>query len=560
MNKKMIYVALAASVVGMSSCNKKLKEFQSDYFSMNPAPLEVVGQNVPATIVGNIPAKFFKKDAKVEVTPVLVYADGETASAPYTVQGENVRANGHVVNYENGGTVGIPFNVAYTPEMAKSELYLDFSVDQKGKLYALPRVKVGEGVIATATLASAETVDPAVAKDKFQKVINEQYSADIHFLINQANVRTSETGKNEYIDLSKQLTEAAADPKREIVGVTINSYASPEGELDFNTELAEKREKNTTKHVEAQLKKDKITEFGELTSSFTPEDWDGFRELVQKSDIQDKELIISVLSMYNDPVEREREIRNLSAVFDQLADQILPQLRYSRVLASINVLGKTDQEIIECYNNDAKQLSVDEILYLATLTNDNAKKMEVYNKACELYPEDYRCFNNLGLTQFVDEDYDAAKANFDHAARLAPNSKEVEMNQGLISMLNKDWSKAQEQLGAAAGVPEAKEALGVYYLTQGDVNAAVRTLGDVKSNNAALAQILAKDYSAARNTLASISNPDATTYYLTAVLGARTNNENMVITNLRQAVKMDSSMRARAQADMEFAKFNVSNI
>lgn len=560
MNKKIVYIALAASVVGMSSCSKKLKEFQSDYFTMNPAPLEVVGQNVPTTITGSVPAKFFVKNAKVEVTPVLVYADGETSSSTVLVQGEDVRANGQVVSYENGGTFGIPFNVAYTPEMAQSELYLDFTVDQKGKVYALPRVKVGDGVIATATLASAATVDPAVAKDKFQKVINEQYSADIHFLINQANVRSSETQKEGYIDLSKRLAEAAADPKQEIAGVNINSYASPEGKLDYNTALAEKREKNTTAFVEGQLKKDKITEFGELTSSFTPEDWDGFRELVEKSDIQDKELIISVLSMYNDPEDREREIRNLSVVFDQLADQILPQLRYSRVQASINVIGKSNEEIVDLYAKDAKQLSVDEILYLATLTNDNTKKMEVYNKACELYPNDYRCFNNLGLTQFVDEDYDAAKANFEHAARLNPSSKEVEMNMGLISMLNKDWRKANEQLGAAAGVPEANDALGVFYLSQGDLNAANRAFGDTKTNNAALAQILSKDYSSARNTLASISNPDATTYYLMAVLGARTNNENMVITNLRQAIRLDGDLKARAQKDMEFAKFNLSNI
>lgn len=558
MNKKIVYVALAASVVGFSSCSKKLKEFQSDYFSMNPAPLEVVGQHVPATITGNIPAKFFVKNAKVEVTPVLVYAEGETPSASFTVQGEDVRANGTVVSYDNGGTVGIPFNVLYTPEMAKSELYLDFAVDQNGKMYALPRVKVGDGVIATATLASAATVDPAVAKDKFQKVINEQYSADIHFLINQANVRASETDKAEYVDLSKRLADAAADPKQEIAGVNINSYASPEGKLDFNTALAEKREKNTTTYVENQLKKDKIAEFGELTSSFTPEDWDGFRELVEKSNIQDKELIISVLSMYNDPEDREREIRNLSAVFDQLADQILPQLRYSRVQASINVIGKSDEEILNLFNTDAKQLSVDEILYLATLTDDNSKKMEVYNKACELYPNDYRCFNNLGLTQFVDQDFDAAKANFDHAARLNPDSKEVEMNQGLISMLNKDWRKANEQLGAAAGVPEANDALGVFYLSQGDVTAANRAFGDTKSNNAALAQILAKDYSSARNTLASITTPDATTYYLMAVLGARTNNESMVMSNLRQAIRLDNSLKTRALSDMEFAKFNLS--
>ena len=208
MNKKIVYIALAASVVGMSSCSKKLKEFQSDFFTTNPAPLEVVGQNVPATITGNIPAKFFVKNAKVAVTPVLVYAEGETQSGSVLLQGEKVLDNGQVVNYKEGGVVGIPFNVVYTPEMLESELYLDFSVDQKGKVYALPRVKVADGVLATATLASAETVDPAIANDKFQKVINEQHSTDIMFLVNKADIRKSETGKQEYADFNARLAAA----------------------------------------------------------------------------------------------------------------------------------------------------------------------------------------------------------------------------------------------------------------------------------------------------------------------------------------------------------------
>ncbi len=558
MNSKVICVALGVAALGLTGCSKKLGQFKSDFFSTTPTPLETVGQNVPATINGNIPAKFMVKNARVTATPVLAWTSGEAAGQPVTVQGENVRANGQVVSYANGGSVTIPFNVEYQPEMAQSDLYLDFSVDQNGKLYKLPRVKVGNGVIATSTLASAATVTPATAPDKFEKVITEKYSADIHFLINQANVRSSETSKTDYIDLNKQLMEAAAAPNKEIAGVTINSYASPEGTYDFNKQLAERREQNTASYVENQLKKDKITEFGELTSSFTPEDWEGFKELVEKSNIQDKELILGVLSMYKDPEQREREIRNLSSVFNELADQILPQLRYSRVMASINVIGKSDQELINLFNTDPSKLTVDEILYIATLTDDNTKKMEVYNKSAQLYPSDYRTFNNLGLTQYVAGDYSGAKSNFEQARRLAPSSKEVEMNLGLIDLLEGNYAKANEQIGAAAGVPEASDALGVYYLTQGDINKAATAFGDAKTNNAALAQILAKDYPAAKSILAGISNPDATTYYLTAVLGARTNNENMVMTNLRQAVRLDSSLLSRAQKDLEFSRFNLS--
>lgn len=565
MNKTFLYLAMGATVLGMTGCSKKLGQFKSDYFTTIPTPLETVGEMVPGTVKGNLPAKFMVKNAKVTATPVIQWSTvggntGEASATPVIFQGEDVRANGQVVNYADGGTVSIPFSIQYMPEMAKSNLFLDFSVDQNGKIYTLPRVKVGEGVVATSTLASAKTVKPAVAKDNFQKVITDKYTADIHFLINQANIRANQTDKADYIDLNKKLMEASKAANQEIAGITINSYASPEGTLEFNTKLAEKREANTTKLMENQLKKDKITEFGELTASFTPEDWEGFEKLVEKSNIQDKDLIISVLKLYPDPVEREREIRNLSSVFNELADQILPQLRYSRVMATINTLGKSDQELVNLFNTDPQKLTEEEMLYIATLTDDTMKKMEVYNQSAEQFAKDYRTFNNLGMTQYMVGDYEGAQANFEHAHRLNPSAKVPEMNLGLISMLNRDYAKANEQFGAAAGVPETADAMGVYYLAQGDLQKAIRTFGDQKTNNAALAQILNKDYTAARDILGDIKVPDATTYYLSAVLGARTNNQNMVMNNLRQAVKLDKNLLKRAQNDLEFANYNLSGL
>lgn len=560
MNSKVLYLALGVALLGTTSCSKKLGEFQSNYFNTTPTPLETVGQNVPATITGNIPAKFMVKNAKVTATPVLEYAGGSVQGTPVTIQGENVRANGQVVSYNNGGTVQIPFNTEYKPEMAESNLYLDFQVDQNGKLYGLPRVKVGEGIIATSTLASAATVQPAVAKDKFQRVINEKYTADIRFLINQAKIRNNQITSEQYVDLNKQLLAANEAPNREIAGVNIASYASPDGTLAFNTELAEKRENVTTKFMENQLKKDKITEFGELTSSFTPEDWEGFQELVSKSNIQDKDLILGVLKMYKDPEEREKEIRNLSGVFNELADQILPQLRYSKIQASINVIGKSDEELINLFNTDPSKLTEDEILYVATLTNDNTRKMEVYNKATQIYPNSYRAFNNLGMTKYEAGDYAAAKADFEKAKKLDPSSKEVDMNLGLVQLLDGNYSRANELLGAAAGVPETADALGVYYLTQGEVAKANTAFGNAKTNNAALAKLLAKDYSGAQSVISAIQNPDATTYYIAALIGARTNNESAVLSNLRKAISLDSNMLKQAKEDLEFAQFNLNSL
>ena len=560
MNSKNILLLAASGALLLTGCSKKLNQFQADYFTVNPNPLEVVGDRVPATVTARVPAKFFVKNAQVTVTPYLCFNGQEVASQPYSFQGEKVRGNAPVINYENGGSVTIPVMYEYQPDMMKSELELAFDVRQGNKQYVLPRVKVANGVVATAALADASTVTPALAPDKFQRIINEKYNADIHFLINQANVRDGQLKSDEMIALNQQIKDASGDASRQIEEINISSYASPEGSLDLNTRLAESREQNTSAYLKKQLKKDNITEFGELTANFTPEDWDGFQKLVAASNIQDKELILSVLSMYKDPEQREREIRNLSSIFDQLADQILPQLRKSRITASINVIGKSDQEILDLLRSNPKSLNADEILYAATLVDGNAEKMKVYDTAAELYPNDYRAFNDLGLTQYVAGDYDAAKSNFTKATRLAPNATEPQMNLGLISLLNKDYRQANQKFGAAAGLEDLNDAMGTYYLMTGDANAAVKAFGNAKTNNAALAQILSKDYSKAKSTLAGVTAPNAMTYYLTAILGARTNNDTMVNNNLRQAVKLDRSLADKAAKDLEFQNFNISAI
>ncbi len=557
MYRKLSYVLAFGVALSLTSCGKKLGQLNADYFTVNPNPLEVVGEKVPATVSAKIPAKYFVKNAEVTVTPYLVYNGQEVASQPYSFQGEKVRGNNPVISYEYGGTATVPVRFDYVPEMAKSELQLAFDVRQGSKQYVLPRVKVADGVIATAALADAATITPAIAPDAFQRVINEKYAADIMFLINQANIRANQLNTDAMQELQRQIREADADKSREIRDVNISSYASPDGTMEFNTRLAENREKNTKGYMTDQLRKDKITEFGELTAQFTAEDWEGFQQLVAKSNIQDKDLILSVLSMYKDPEVREREIRNMSSVFEVLADEILPQLRYSRITASIDVIGKSDEEIKALYASNPSELSVEEILYCATLTDDKNKKLDIYNTAARLYPRDYRTYNNLGMMQYELGDYKAAAASFDKAASMG-GSAEAKMNLGLIELVNKDYNKANQYFGSAAGVEGLGDAMGVYYLKKGDANAAVRAFGDSKSNNAALAQILTKDYSKAKTTLAGIENPDATTYYLMAVLGARANNESMLNTNLRQAVRLDSSMAQKAVNDLEFANYNLS--
>ena len=557
MNRKLCYVMGLGLALALSSCGKKLGQFSADYFTVNPNPLEAVGEKVPARVSANIPAKFFVKNAEVTVTPTLVFDGQEVSSKSYTFQGQKVRGNNPVISYDNGGTATIPVSFNYQPEMAKSDLMLNFTVTQGNKKYVLPAVKVANGVVGTAALANAATVTPAIAPDAFQRVINEKYATDIMFLINQANIRANQLNTDAMEELRKEIREANGAENLQLEEINISSYASPDGGVELNTKLAANREKNTKEYMTKQLKKDKITEFGELTAQFTAQDWEGFQKLVQQSNIQDKDLILSVLSMYKDPEQREREIRNLSSVFEQLAETILPQLRYSRITASVNVIGKSDDEIRALAASDPSKLSVEEILYAATLTDNNSQKLKIYDAAARLYPNDYRTWNDLGMAQYIDKDYDAAKASFAKAASMSKKA-EPAMNLGLIELLQGNNAKANQYFGSAAGVEELAGALGTYYLKEGDAAAAERAFGNTKSNNAALAQILNKNYTKAKSTLGAIDTPDATTYYLMAILGARTNNESMLNTNLRQAIRLDNSLAKKALNDLEFANYNLS--
>ncbi len=558
MNKKFYLPLLFAIVIAIAGC--KMGDISSENFSVNPNPLEVVGGKVDATITGVFPEKYFKKKVTVTVTPYLVYADGETAGTPFVYQGEKIVGNNQEISYKLGGTITMPVSFDYVPAMKKSELWLGFEVtNKKGtKTYSLERIKVADGIIATAELADVNKVKPAIAADAFQRIINETCNADIMFLIQQANIRSKQLKSEEMEALKAKVNETKSDDRKELKGIEISSYASPDGGYELNYKLAEKREDNTMSYLNKQLKKDTIAT--EVTGKFTAQDWDGFKTLVEKSNIQDKELILRVLSMYNDPAQREKEIKNMSSTFKVLAEEILPQLRYSRITASIDLIGKSDEEIMALVATDPKELSLEEILYAGTLTNDKDQQLYIYAKAAEYFPNDYRAFNNAGMVCFEMGNFSDANAWFEKAAKISANSAQVQMNQGLIALKEGNQEKAAQCFGNAAALEETKEATGVLYLEQGDYQKAVKAFGESKTNNAALAQILVKDYAKAQSTLDAVANPDAMTFYLKAVIGARTNNESNLSKNLRQAVSIDESLKAAAATDIEFANYDITGI
>ena len=553
MTKKLYLPLLMAMIVALfSSCSKKMGPLSADYFTVTPQVLEAVGGKVPATINGKFPEKYFNKKAVVEVTPVLKWNGGEAKGQPATFQGEKVEGNDQSISYKMGGSYTMKTSFDYVPEMAKSELYLEFKATIGKKVVTIPAVKVADGVISTSELVNNTlgNANPALGEDAFQRIIKEKHDANIMFLIQQANIRSSElkTAK----EFNKEVANVNEAANKKISNIEVSAYASPDGGVSLNTTLAENREGNTTKMLSKDLKKAKID--APIDAKYTAQDWEGFQELVSKSNIQDKELILRVLSMYQDPAQREQEIKNISSVYKTLADEILPQLRRSRLTLNYEIIGKSDEEIAKLASSNPSELNVEELLYAATLTNDPAKQEAIYTQATKQFPNDYRAFNNLGKLAYQAGNVDKAESYFKKAASVNA-SPEVNMNLGLISLIKGDKAAAETYFGKAAGTKELGESMGNLYIAQGQYERAVNSFGDSKTNSAALAQILAKDYNKAKNTLANVERPDAYTDYLMAVLGARTNNSSMVTSSLKSAVAKDPSLAKKAATDLEFAKY-----
>ena len=553
MNKRILLPSLLLIVVigFFTACSSGLKPLAANYIKAEPQPLEMVAGKVPTTINATFPANWFNKKATVIVTPVLRYDGGEAWGTSYTYQGEKVAGNGQVIPQKSGANVTMKSSFDYVPAMQNSDLYLTFTAKVGNKEIDLPEIKIGEGVLATAALLNAGAETPAIAPDKFQRIIQEAYDADIMFLIQQAELRSSELRKGSLAEWKNTVENASQAPNQN-VNLEISAYASPDGGYELNQKLAEKREANTDKYLKQEMKKANVD--APVFANYTAQDWEGFKQLVEKSNIQDKELILSVLSMYKDPAQREREIKNISSVFEVLADEILPQLRRSRLTANIEIIGKSDEEISRLASSSPRNLTLEELLYAATLEKTSSAKEAVYKKVTEIYPNDFRGYNNLGVLEYQKGKISDAENYFNKALSLSSASPEANLNSGLVALVKGDQSKAQQFFGKASGVKELNNAMGLLAVANGNYSQAATSFASA-SNNAALAQLLAKDYNKAQTTLNAVSNPDATTSYLKAIVGARTNNLSDVVSNLKQAISLDPSYAKKASTDLEFAKY-----
>ena len=544
----------SASVLVLTSCSK-LGKLGADNFNVTPTPLEAVGGQVPATINGTFPTKYMKKKAQVTVTPVLKYEGGEAVGQSSTFQGEKVEGNGTTIQYKVGGTYTMKTNFAYVDPMIKSDLYARFDAKVGKKTVKIPEVKIGYGVIATSQLLSRCDITAATAPDAYQRIIAQKQEANIKFLITQATLRASELNSVSVKDLGKILKEINDNTlTRALTNIEVSAYASPDGKFDFNEKLAEKRQNVSSNYLKKELKKIKMD--ADVDTKFTAEDWEGFQELISKSNLQDKQVILRVLSMYEDPEEREQQISNMSEIYTDIKQNILPELRRARLIVNYEIIGRSDAQILEQFASDPSKLSVEEMLYGANrLVKDDATRQKWNETIAKQYPSDYRALNNLAQQAISKGDVNAAESYLKQAAQVSKNASEVNTNLALMSLKSGDVAKAETYLAKGSGSNTFKEVMGNLNIAKGNYTQAASDLAGVNTNSAALAQILAKDYTSAKTTLSKIKNADATTSYLQAVLAARTGDASSLASSLKDAIQKDPTLATRAANDLEFAQF-----
>lgn len=542
-------VLTGATSLLLASCGGKFKIAESQV-SANPNPLAVRGDAVPAKISIAFPAKSFPKSGKLRVTPVLRYQGGEKWGKAEEYQGESVKGNDKVVFYTSGANAVINFSVPYQPSMQRSKLFLLFDAKVGSKTVKVPAIKVADGVNATEALATIGGIHPAVAPHGFERIIKETYDADIMFQIQQADVRSSEL-KKEDIEEWKYTVQNAKETPNQRVSVEVQSYASPDGGRELNEKLSEKRERNTTASLKQEFKKQQMGDVA-IDAHYTAQDWEGFRQLVEKSDLPDKALVLRVLSMYPDPEQREREIKNISAVFRQLADEVLPKLRRSRLIANVEIVGKSDEEIQDWLQKAPGHLSIEELLYAAHLAEKTSEKLRIYQLVNSIFPKDYRAYNNIGAILYAEGKIDEAEAYFNKAA-VQGDSEVINLNRGLIALSKGQNDKATNLIASAINTPELGQALGYLYLKQGEYAKATTAFGETLSNNAAVAQILTGNYAKALSTLNALGGSNAITSLLKAIVAARTQDTSAALSALKEVITLDPSMVANIANNVEFA-------
>ncbi len=558
MKKTLIFVLAAATVLSISSCNglKKMMENADDInYSVNPQVLEMHAGQVAVSINGNFPEKYFNKKVSATITPTLVWEGGEKALTPVFVQGEKIDGNAKVVQYKAGGSFSYNEKFDYTPEMRRSTLELRITAVKGSKTQDFEPEVIAEGIIATPALVKMVGKSSS-AKDKFVKDLPESKMGQINYDKNRAELKTAETKREEFVALKDYINEVNENNRKEFVGVVLTSYASPEGTIEKNTQVSGDRSKTIDKYVKNEFKKiDKFTKDDFFKYLVTEEDWDGFKKAVEASNLADKDMIIRVVNMNTDPNKREEEIRNMTATFAELEKEIHPLLRRSEVKVNIMLIGNTDAEIDALFNSNPSKLTVEELLYLGNMSQANDKKISVYTKTTELYPKDWRGFNNLACAQYKAGDVAGSKTSIEKAKSLEANAT-VFNNLGNVYLSQGNLKDAETSYKSATGVSEASLGQGAIAIKNGQYKTAVDFYGTNNCFNSGLAKLLNGDYDGAVKAADGGDDKDnAYNFYLKAIAGSRKNDTELMFNNLRTACTKDASLKEFAAKDMEFFKY-----
>jgi hypothetical protein len=543
------------AAVGMVSCNglgKMVKKADAVTYTVTPQPLEMHGDTVAVAITIKYPPKYFGKKVVLTVTPKI----GDHALKSQTLVGEKAAGAGTKIMYKPGGSFSYSDRIAYAPDMKNADLKITATGAVKSKTKEIPAKKIGDGTIVTPLLTQPDE-KAILGTDKFQKILPVSRDLEIFFIINESTVRPSEIGRQETKDF-KAFVKRAENKGFNIKNMNVSAYASPDGELSKNANLAEDRAKHTIKAMMDELKKDKVKAGQEesfYTKVTTAEDWEGFKKLMEASDIKDKDLILRVLTMYTDGDQREKEIKNLSQTWTILKEKILPKLRRSVSTLNADSLSRTDDRISQLATSSPDSLNNEEILYAATLTKDLNTKMNIYKAAEKRFPNDWRAANDVAYVALMQNKAADAETELNKADQLSPNNPAVMNNLGIVARWKGDRKKAKDYYGKAGSSMEVSYNMGVVAILDGKYADAVSKMGSANTFNAALAKVLNGQADAAAQTLDnSPAKDDGISYYLKAIIGARTGKTDMVISNLKAAIAKDGSFKDQARLDLEFFK------
>ncbi len=564
---KTLSLAIGAAVLftGCDGLGKMIKKQNLITYEVKPCPMEMHGDSVSVTVTGKYPAKLFAKKAVVTVTPLITYSGGEVALKPVTLVGEKSTASGQKISYTKGGTFSYTDKTAYKPEMKVSKLAIKASGQVKTKKPKdFKNTEICDGTVITPLLIRNDEKG-VFAKDNFVKVTPMNQSANIFYVINQSNVRSTEMKSEEMKNLINFISTNKNNTMwYDFKGVEVNSFASPDGGMDINTKLSVDRGKSGSKALEGQMKPKKgeeanpaITDAKTYKAQNTAEDWDGFKRLMEQSTLKDKDLVIRVLSMYNDPDQREKEIKNMAMTYKEIKDQILPKLRRTVLTLLVDKKSRTDEMITRLATSNPDSLSIEELLYGATLTNDVNTKVNIYRAAEKQNPNDWRASNNYGVALLMQNKVSDAKGAFERAAKLAPNEPIVMNSLGVIAAKEGDRKAAMDYYKkATAAGPEVSYNMGILDVRNGMYGDAVTHFGNFKGINLAIAQILNGQSDQAATTIDASNEKDmAMAFYVKAIAAARKGDSAAGIAALKSAIEKDGSLKQMAKDDAEFIKW-----